>query len=215
MIFAKANILALIASFLLITTLSHANSSSQDYVFTLPDITVEYTLDNDEIAKLKAYKTRSNDQILRGNERENFGQLEWVSLGIPRLVSTTVSHSFKHNQSSSRRSSSSSAKYANNKMSLFHWSSNKHSFYTFISMLDMNERSLLQKRIALKYNISVGIEQIVSLPLNELKSTINLRCSSSSSSSKSGVKALSTAKLVQVIGKIENFNVEVPAQTRI
>jgi hypothetical protein len=185
---SNTNILFKASLFLLITfssTTSLASSSSQDYVFTLPDITVEYKSVNDDLIKLKAYKTRSNDQIIKGNERENFGQLEWVSLGIPKLVAIA----------------SPSSKSSNSKH-LFNWSSNKDSFYTHISMLDLDDKNLLQKRIQLKYNISVGLEQIVSLPLNELKCTINLRCPKMSRN----LSTSSTRELVQLMGKIENFN---------
>ena len=185
---SNTNILFKASLFLLITfssTTSLASSSSQDYVFTLPDITVEYKSVNDDLIKLKAYKTRSNDQIIKGNERENFGQLEWVSLGIPKLVAIA-----------SPSSKSPKSKH------LFNWSSNKDSFYTHISMLDLDDKNLLQKRIQLKYNISVGLEQIVSLPLNELKCIINLRCPKMSRN----LSTSSTRELVQLMGKIENFN---------
>ena len=183
----------LLASFLLgslFTSLNSSSVSSQDYVFTLPDITVEYKSVNDDLIKLKAYKTRSNDQIIKGNERENFGQLEWVSLGIPKLFMVSNYPSTSKNKN------------------LFIWSSNKDSFYTHISMLDLDDKNLLQKRIALKYNISVGVEQIVSMPLNELKCTINLRCMKLNKSGKSNSNNMSTTmrELVQLVGKIENFN---------
>ena len=55
-------------------------------VFTLPDLLVEYFLNNVEKTQLKAFRTKSNDLILPNNYTDKYDQLHWVSLGYPALT---------------------------------------------------------------------------------------------------------------------------------
>jgi hypothetical protein len=61
-------------------------SSSEDYIFTLPDITTDFKDEYGKKIRLTAFKTKSNDVILKNKSKEEYGQLQWVSLGNPSLV---------------------------------------------------------------------------------------------------------------------------------
>jgi len=62
------------------------SSSSEDYIFSLPDIITDFKDDKGHKIKLEAFKTRNNDAIINGNSQEKYGQLQWVSLGHPSLL---------------------------------------------------------------------------------------------------------------------------------
>ena len=57
-----------------------------DVLFSLPDLVIEYSLNNIETAQLEAFKTKLNDPILNNKDTEKYGQLQWVSLGHPSLM---------------------------------------------------------------------------------------------------------------------------------
>lgn len=61
-------------------------NSNEDYIFTLPDITTDFKDEHGNKIKLTAFKTKSNDVILKSKSKEEYGQLQWVSLGNPSLV---------------------------------------------------------------------------------------------------------------------------------
>ena len=61
-------------------------NSNEDYIFTLPDITTDFKDEHGKKVKLTAFKTKSNDVILNKKTIEEYGQLQWVSLGNPSLV---------------------------------------------------------------------------------------------------------------------------------
>ena len=163
-------ILTLILILVRTLELSPANSSvlkrekrtsiSQDYVFSLPDITVEYFSSNDKSKKkLKAFKTRSNNEIINGNQTERYGQLEWVSMGVPILICEKGEN-------------------------LFNWYGDEDSFYVEIGLLNFEEKTRLKERISKKYGINVSEEQIVNLPLSEFKCLLRLRCNMTENSRK-------------------------------
>ncbi len=61
-------------------------NTNEDYIFTLPDITTDFKDEHGKKVKLTAFKTKSNDVILNKRTIEEYGQLQWVSLGNPSLV---------------------------------------------------------------------------------------------------------------------------------
>ncbi|CAF1031898.1 unnamed protein product [Brachionus calyciflorus] len=64
---------------------SSQDSNQNNIVFELADLTVSHKIDN-ELVLIEAFKTKSNDEIIRSNLIDDFGKLYWVSIGNPKLV---------------------------------------------------------------------------------------------------------------------------------
>jgi hypothetical protein len=131
------------------------SSSSEDYIFSLPDIITDFKNDKGQKIKLEAFKTRNNDVIINGNSQDKYGQLQWVSLGHPKLLIGTNGQYFEFNH--------------------------QH-LHAKISMLTDEHISLLKHKIQSKYRQlksegSIENNQIVDMPLSEFKCKLKVECS--------------------------------------
>ena len=117
---------------------------------TVPDLVVEVNVDGNDI-QLEAFKSKQNDEIMAQNSTKNYGRLKWFSLGHPVLVEM---------------------KSSSNISSLFHYSSK--GFFSHIQLLTIEQKKLFLKEIKSLYNIEVGLNQIVNMPLTLFKCDIGL-----------------------------------------
>ncbi|CAF0884343.1 unnamed protein product, partial [Brachionus calyciflorus] len=60
--------------------------NQNNIVFELADLTIDYEMNN-ELVHLEAFKTKSNDDIIKSKKIEDYGKLYWVSIGHPRIES--------------------------------------------------------------------------------------------------------------------------------
>ena len=130
-------------------------SSSEDYIFSLPDIITDFKNEKGDKIKLEAFKTKNNDAIINGKLQEKYGQLQWVSLGHPSLLPIRLNEYFE-------------------------WS-NQH-LYAKISMLTDEHICILKRKIQSKYRQlksedSIENNQIVDMPISEFKCKLKLECS--------------------------------------
>jgi len=129
--------------------------SSEDYIFSLPDIITDFKDDKGHKIKLEAFKTRNNDAIINGNSQEKYGQLQWVSLGHPSLLPIGTNGQY------------------------FEFS-NKN-LCAKISMLTEEHVKILKLKIQNKYRQlksegSIENNQIVDMPISEFKCRLKLEC---------------------------------------
>ena len=124
----------------LILILSSTNGHTNNIVFDLADLTVDYESDYGSIS-LEAFKSSTNDLILEKKDPNNFGQLNWLSIGFPTLVLNKAN------------------KTASKKLFVFR----PEGFYAKCDMLTETHRSLFQSVVYRKYGINVTKNQIVSL----------------------------------------------------
>jgi hypothetical protein len=71
-------------------------SSSKYIVFDLADLTLDYRQSFLKI-HLEAFNSLLNDQIIKENDASKYGQLNWISIGYPRLESNDLSSFFEFN----------------------------------------------------------------------------------------------------------------------
>ena len=131
---------------LLFVCLISLSMNADDHIFTVPDLSLDYnrTLSN-EIIHLNAFKTIRNDEILAKNDSSRHSQLQWVSIGSPRLV---MIPSFN--------------KMSNTTMaSLVEFKS--ESFSLKFTMLTDVDKWQLQKEIKRRKNIDVSMESFINV----------------------------------------------------
>lgn len=136
----KMNLLTLLFCLFFSFTALYCDSNINDIVFKLPDIIAEYGPIDDRII-LKAYKSSNNDMIINSSHASNFGKLNWISIGQPKLVTSLNKKKHSHE--------------------LFNFL--PEGFYIYIQMLTNEHRSILQEKINQTYKILVQNNQIVSL----------------------------------------------------
>ena len=82
----KYNIFLICLLMNLLSKPSHQqNSNLNNILFDLADLTVDHET-NEGTIHLEAFKSTFNDLIIRNKEVENYGQLNWVSIGYPKLI---------------------------------------------------------------------------------------------------------------------------------
>ena len=136
----------LIYLLLLFVCLISFTMNADDHIFTVPDLSLDYnrTLSN-EIIHLNAFKTIRNDEILAKNDSSRHSQLQWVSIGSPRLV---MIPSFN--------------KMSNTTMaSLVEFKS--ESFSLKFTMLTDVDKWQLQKEVKRRKNIDVSMESFINV----------------------------------------------------
>ena len=119
-----------------------SDSNNNDIVFKLPDIIAEsdsYGI-HDRII-LKAYKSSNNDMIIFSNNTSNFGKLNWISIGQPKLVAIS--------------------KRKNHSQEIFNFL--PEGFFIYSQVLTDEHRSVIKQKIYQTYKIHVQNNQIVSL----------------------------------------------------
>lgn len=119
---------------------SQQSANSNNIVFDLADLTVDQETNFGWIT-LEAFKSSLNDLIIKNKETENYGQLNWLSIGYPNLVGTYNSTSKIYQLFSFR----------------------PEGFDVSVEMLTNNYRSLFKDLVKRKYNIDINLNQIVSL----------------------------------------------------
>ena len=117
---------------------------SNNIVFDLADLSEDYESDAEWIS-LEAFKSTKNDVIIKEGDASKYGQLNWLSIGFPRLVPF---------QERNRNSSEFKPK-------LFMFDS--EGFSVGIEMLTNEHREHLSRIVLRKYKIPVAKVQIVSL----------------------------------------------------
>lgn len=134
----KKNII--LAFFLsLIANLSYQQSNINNIVFDLADLTIDYETDSG-VLHLEAFKSSLNDVIIESKATDKYGQLNWLSIGHPKLVLTpTVYKNY----------------------SLFNLK--PEGYDISVELLTHNYRNLFKDVVKRKYNIDIKPEQIVSL----------------------------------------------------
>lgn len=118
---------------------SSASSGSNNIVFDLADLTVDYATNTGTIS-LEAFKSSLNDLIIASKDASTYGQLNWLSIGFPTLVQTSVNNTYK---------------------TLFVF--RPEGFYASCDMLTDYQRSLFQDVVYRKYQINITKNQIVNL----------------------------------------------------
>ena len=131
------------------------SSSSEDYIFSLPDIITDFRNDKGHKIKLEAFKTRNNDAIINSNSQEKYGQLQWVSLGHPSLLPIGTNGQY--------------------------FEFNNKNLCAKISMLTEEHVENLKLKIQNKYRQlksegSIENNQIVDMPISEFKCKLKLEC---------------------------------------
>ena len=79
--------LKIIFYFLILIKQTIQQSDGNNIVFDLADLTVDYQTDNGWIS-LEAFKSSINDLIIQTSDNNKFGQLNWLSIGYPKLILT-------------------------------------------------------------------------------------------------------------------------------
>ena len=132
----------------------YSKSSEQNVFFNMADVTTCFLDKHGYQIKLEAYKTRPNDAIIENMDVESFGQLEWVSIGHPKLV------------------------YPSGSSVYFQW--NNQTLSARISMLEKEHTELLMKKIKSKFRVpgfdSLDDDQVIHMPLNEFQCSLKLNC---------------------------------------
>ena len=123
-----------------------------DVLFSLPDLVIEYHLNNIETTQLEAFKTKLNDPILNNKDTEKYGQLQWVSLGHPSLMAIEKE----------------------DELSWF--DSTNDGFYTYVEMLTEHQKSLFVNEVKRKYNIDIQKAQITTLIVSDFKCKLKIEC---------------------------------------
>ena len=120
------------------------------------DITVEYQ-ENNRAYHIEAFRSTNNDKIIETNKTDQYGRLEWHSIGSPLLS----------NISSSKNSSLS---FAN----LFEITPS--GFSVFIEFLNDAQKRAIIEKIKSKYGIDVNTSQIYQLKFSEITCLIDIVC---------------------------------------
>lgn len=128
---------------------------SENVMIETTDITVEFKKDG-KINLMEAYRSTKNDLILKANKSDEFGQLEWHSIGSPSLANIP--------------SKSFSLSFA----SIFQ--STPNGFNIYIDMLSDIQKGAFIKKIKSKYRVDVETSQIVKLKPSKLQCTIEQIC---------------------------------------
>ena len=84
------NSLSLIIT-IIILSFQFVQNSNKDYIFDLPDISLQYEGNN-----LNAYKSPKNDEIINDAKVKQYGNLRWISIGSPRLIQKYNESSLAH-----------------------------------------------------------------------------------------------------------------------
>jgi len=111
-------------------------SAVNNFVFDLADLAIEYE-SNDGLIHIEAFKSTANDLIIKKKDVDKYSQLSWVSIGYPKLVSTT------------------------NKLDLSIF--RPEGFDLNVEMLTNNHKLIFKDIIKRKYNLTVSPEQISTL----------------------------------------------------
>lgn len=129
-----------------------ADSSPVNIAFDLPDLTV--TLDSPlRKFQLEAYRSTSNDAILKGGSGGKTSELNWVSLGMPEFIRT----SDMINPELFRT---------------FHL--NPYGFTSYIQMMTEEQRQMLVATVQAKYGVDITENQIVNLILASFQCTLTM-----------------------------------------
>ena len=131
-------------------------ADSEDLMIETIDITVEYR-DNNKAYHIEAFRSTNNDKIIENSKTNQYGRLEWHSIGSPLLT----------NISSSKNSTLS---FAN----LFQITPS--GFSVFIEFLNEAHKRAIIDKIKSKYAIDVKTSQIYQLKFSELTCLIDIIC---------------------------------------
>ncbi|RNA06929.1 hypothetical protein BpHYR1_039935 [Brachionus plicatilis] len=121
--------------------------ATNDVVFDLADITLEYE-EGKKVVLLEAYKTASNDRIIESKDNEKYSQLNWVSIGNP-----TISKILPQAE-------------------IFNF--RPDGFDIFVELLNQENKKRLVDAIKKKYNISVSVDQVLTLKPGRFECRIEL-----------------------------------------
>ena len=122
--------------FIFSTLFDSFTSAVNNFVFDSPDLVVEYE-SNEALIHIEAFKSTLNDLIIKKKDVDKYVQLSWVSIGYPKLCSTT------------------------NKLELINF--RPEGFDFSVEMLNNNHKLLFKDLIKRKYNLTVSPEQILNL----------------------------------------------------
>jgi microcystin-dependent protein len=103
---------------------------------------VAYFKTNDGIEHVEAFRSIQNDEILKNQDRNRYNQLEWYSIGLPRLVVFP-------------------SKNNTNQQSKLLWT--PEGFFVNVDMLTFQHKQEFKKVIQRKYQIEVKEHQILYL----------------------------------------------------
>ena len=131
-------------------------ADSEDLMIETIDITVEYR-DNNKSYHIEAFRSTNNDKIIENSLTNQYGRLEWHSIGSPLLT----------NIYSSKISSLS---FAN----LFQITPS--GFSVFIEFLNEAHKKAIIEKIKSKYAIDVKTSQIYQLKFSEITCFIEIIC---------------------------------------
>lgn len=135
---------------LVLINLSFQQSNINNIVFDLADLAIDFEVDSGWIS-LEAFKSSLNDNIINAKQKEKYGQLNWLSIGYPKLV-----------LSSSINSGSSSI-----------FTFLPEGFFVKVDMLTSQHRILFKDVVKRKYGIDVKAEQIVSMIPSSLECSVS------------------------------------------
>jgi len=135
------NQIKIVLYFLILIKQTLQQSDGNNIVFDLADLTVDYQTDNGWIS-LEAFKSSINDLIIQTSDKNKYGQLNWLSIGYPKLILTPDPINKSLNE-------------------IFKFK--PEGFYIRVEMLTNLKRNLFKDVVYRKYNINITKEQIVSL----------------------------------------------------
>lgn len=151
-------------------TAATEHKATSDIVFDQPDlISTISNADGGEIL-LEAFKSTSNDMIMKSVRAGSQSELFWVSVGHPAFVASASGLSVAGQESTGSRSFSSQ----NTSMRLFHFTSPSR-FYAYIEMLTLEHRRHLAATANTKYRIlSTSEQQVSNLVLSQFECSVSL-----------------------------------------
>jgi hypothetical protein len=136
-------------------TAPESRSSTDEIYFDVTDLAVSYNNQNGDIYQLEAYKTSVNDKIIKEAATGQYNQLNWVSIGHPKIVKTKFF--------SSQTDAESKLFYFNNE-----------GFYAYVSMLTDEHKQLFVNAVKQKYNVNINTHQIRIMPLEIFNCNIKI-----------------------------------------
>jgi hypothetical protein len=136
------------------TAAIESRSSTDEIYFDVTDLAVSYNYQNGDIYQLEAYKTSVNDKIIKDAASAQYNQLNWVSIGHPRIVKTNY------------------ATKSEGESKLFYF--NNEGFYTYVSMLTDEHKQLFVNAVQQKYNVNINTHQIRIMPLEIFNCNIKI-----------------------------------------
>lgn len=122
---------------LLYTHSSVWSESDRNIAFDSADLTYDYEIDN-HLVQLQAFKSINNDLILNTNNASKYSQLQWFSIGYPKLLMVS-----------------------DNPINVFRF--NREGFSLDINMLTSSLKQEFVRKVQKKYKIQISEDQIVNL----------------------------------------------------